>query len=132
MDFQVCVLASPAIDLLYAMQNMISMQNRLEHREDIISYYYQEFVSTLKALGFLKAIPTILDLQVELLKNGGLELMLAICFKPFMFIDPTKINLHELVENNETGKLKQMLFANPDYHEFIQAELPRCLYNGFI
>lgn len=41
-------------------------------RDEIIKYYYDEFTKTLKSVGFLGRIPTLLDLNLEILKNGAM------------------------------------------------------------
>lgn len=68
-DFQLCTWASPAIDLNFALYAMVSPEAR-GRRGELIRIYHNQFISTLQQLGYLKAIPSLLDLQVELLRNG--------------------------------------------------------------
>lgn len=42
------------------------------YRDQIILHYYNEFVSSLKNIGFMNKPPPMLDLNIELLKNGFL------------------------------------------------------------
>ena len=42
------------------------------YREQIILHYYNEVVSSLKSIGFMNKAPPMLDLNVELVKNGFL------------------------------------------------------------
>lgn len=49
---------------------MASTETRDNHREELIKFYHDSFVDTLNKLGFLKPIPSLLELNVELLKNG--------------------------------------------------------------
>lgn len=51
---------------------MGSTETRDNHREELIRLYYDEFVGTLGKLGYLKTPPSLLDLQIELLRNGVL------------------------------------------------------------
>lgn len=43
-----------------------------ERRQDVVLHYYKEFTSTLKKIGYLGKVPTLLDLNLELLQNGDL------------------------------------------------------------
>ena len=49
-----------------------SSETQDNYREQIILHYYNEFVSSLKSIGFMNKPPPMLDLNVELLKNGFL------------------------------------------------------------
>lgn len=62
---------TPAIDLSYLIFSMANTEGR-ERREEIIQFYYDEFAATLKKVGYLGRIPTLLDLNLEILKNGGI------------------------------------------------------------
>lgn len=56
-------------------------------REEIVQYYYEEFVKTLKKIGFLGRIPTLLDLNLEMLKNGamGTKFEISFCYAEKIF-----------------------------------------------
>lgn len=71
LDYQLANFGSPALDLGYAMHNCVDEETRTNHRDELIHVYYQQFVTTLKRLGFLGRIPTMIDLQIELLRKGG-------------------------------------------------------------
>lgn len=68
-DFQLCIWATPAIDLIFALYGMVGNEAR-ERREELIRHYHEHFTRTLQKLGYLKNAPTLQDLQVELLRNG--------------------------------------------------------------
>lgn len=71
-DFQFCFYGSPAADLMWTLYFVGNHETRAGHREELIKLYHQAFVGTLNKLGFLKTPPSLLDLNIELLKNGGL------------------------------------------------------------
>lgn len=52
---------------------MMSSENRNKHRDEFIATYYKEYVDTLKNFGSLKTPPSLTDLQVELQRNGAIE-----------------------------------------------------------
>lgn len=69
-DFQLCVFASPALDLGFALYCIADRETRDNHREELIKIYHTEFVAVLSKLGFLKPVPSLLDLNMEILRNG--------------------------------------------------------------
>lgn len=125
-------MASPSVDLNYAFLNAISGENCQKLRGDIISYYHEEFKKTLLSFGFLKRIPTLLDLNVELLKTGCLEVVMSIVFAIFHYIDPTQLDLTELLVGGDTVGLKNVLLKNPEFQAVIKKNLKKFSHNGFI
>lgn len=49
---------------------MISNAEARERRMELLQCYYTEFATTLKKLGYIGQIPTLHDLNMEILKNG--------------------------------------------------------------
>ncbi|CAO1441807.1 unnamed protein product [Diamesa serratosioi] len=132
-DFQTCICATPAIDLIYAMYFMLSSENRINHRDEFIATYHNEYVATLKKLGSLKAPPSLTDLQVELMRNGALEPMIAICMTLAFYIDFSTLTPADFDADPETqDRLKKRLYNNPDFKAMIDQEMPRFLTKGFI
>lgn len=71
-DYQCCHWGSPAIDVLYLIDLIVDNQTKTAHRKEIIHEYHQHFASILKKIGFPGKIPSLVDLQVELLRKGFL------------------------------------------------------------
>lgn len=71
-DFQFCFYGSPVVDLLWTLYFVASNEVRDKHREQLIQVYHEAFVGTLDKLGYLKTPPSLLELNVELLKSGVL------------------------------------------------------------
>lgn len=69
-DFQLSIWASPAVDLLMALYVVCSQDARDNHRDELIKIYHDQFAATLKEVGYLRAIPSLNSLQIELLRNG--------------------------------------------------------------
>ena len=124
---------SPCIDLYYLLHLVASREVSDNHRDEIISYYYEELVKSLKDIGYMTRPPNMLDLNIELLKNGFLEVLIAVCFMPFMFMDP-KIHDAELAfENGIEGLLlRQDLYRLPEFKTFIKKLLPKFLHKGLL
>lgn len=129
-DFQISVFASPAIDLTYAMFCFLSQDNRINRRDEFIACYHQQFVETLKLFGYLKAPPSLLDLQIEMLKNGGLQAAFAICIVPMLNLDPSDFTPEDLAAGPEALALKA--FSSSSHRSQLMKELPRLVYNGFL
>lgn len=131
-DYQISVHATPAIDLIYALYFFVSAGNRQKHRADIIATYHRQFVESLKKFGYLKAPPSLIDLQVELLRNGNLEVLVAICMSVFFLFDISTMTAEDMDMGEGTKRAKRRMYQSPVFREIIMKELPRFLFNGFI
>lgn len=131
-DFQICNYATPAIDLIYALYHFTSTENRQKHRDELILCYYNQFVASLKQFGFMKTPPSLIDLQVELLRNGNLEVILAVCNVIVYYMDFSKMTAEDFDMGEGTKRAYKRLYNGPEYKPMIMKELPRFLYNGFI
>ncbi|KFB41645.1 AGAP003762-PA-like protein [Anopheles sinensis] len=81
LDYQICCWTSPAIDL-YSMFDIITTQElKNTCRNELIYLYHQEYSELLKRLGFEGNIPTLLEIQIELLRAAGLGMRLSKCLK---------------------------------------------------
>lgn len=127
LDFQISVLASPCVDLFYALYNKISDKNRQNRRDEIIHYYHSEFTNALKRFGFIGKVPPLLDLKMELMKHGWMEVVKCICFKIFFWMDA-----NDLLGNGDSKQMKEKIFNDERFQTFIKAELPRLAQLGFL
>lgn len=107
---------------------------RQKHRDDFILSYYNQFVASLKSFGYLKAPPTLIDLKVELLKNGPFEVILAIAMSIFYFIDFSDFSdmKPEDMTPEKQKKWREDVYSNPEFLDMMLKEMPRFLYNGFM
>ncbi|KAG5678235.1 hypothetical protein PVAND_007927 [Polypedilum vanderplanki] len=132
-DYQMSKWGSPCIDLFYLIYLVASQETRENYRNEIIAFYYQELVKSLKQIGFMSKPPAMLDLNVELLKNGFLEVLIAVCFIPFMFMDQHSDDADVAFENGIEGvNLRKNLYKNENYREFIGKLLPVFLRKGLL
>uniref|UniRef100_A0A182JZS2 CHK domain-containing protein n=1 Tax=Anopheles christyi TaxID=43041 RepID=A0A182JZS2_9DIPT len=141
LDFQLSIWGTPAIDLIYAMYNSISIDTREAHRDELINFYHEELTACLTKFGYLRKHPTLLEIHLEMLKCGHLEFLLAATFVPFMCADVSEIM--DIPENGEgfemdfadIGKMMESFkqcFLNPVYAEFITKNLPKFAHKGLI
>lgn len=117
--------------MIYSLYYDLSGENREKYRAEYIKYYHEEFVKTLKSFGYIKKIPSLKDLHVEIMKCGALETILNVCFNYFMYIDWTKMTAEDFQPEN-VDNFKRKCFGNPEYQKVLKIELPRLFYNGSI
>ena len=113
--------------MISALYNFVSSENR-KHRDELIAVYHQQFAESLKKFGYLKEIPSLVDLQVELLKNGHFEVVLALCYNIFFYIDFKDYTPEEMKDPLEA---KKRMYRTPKFRQDISKEFPRYFYNGF-
>lgn len=124
---------SPAIDLFYLLYMVASNDTRDEHRHEIILHYYTEFSKALKDIGFMFKPPGMLELNVELLKNGFLEVIIAVCFMPFFLTNEHSDDLEVAFENGIEGVIfRRKMYQDPNYKAFITKLLSEFLYKGLL
>lgn len=111
----------------------MSEENRRAHRDEVIAIYYQHFVAALNKFGYTKAPPSLLDLQVEMLRNGHLEVVIGICMSFFFFIDFSSLGESGIdFDPVSPGPGMRKMFQVAGFKEYILRELPRWCNNGFI
>lgn len=132
-DFQLSVLASPAVDLTMALYGAMTLANRRKYRDEIILFYHEEFVKTLKAIGYEAEPPSLKDLHVELVQNGALAAQMSICYMPYLFAEWQMVNSDRMYcVNDDSEKFKRSLYESAAFQDFIREELPIFYYKGFI
>jgi hypothetical protein len=70
-DFQLSFWASPANDLLYMISSSLKDDIKVEHFDDLIVFYHENLVESLKTLNYEKHIPTLAEIHLDLLQKGG-------------------------------------------------------------
>lgn len=110
-----------------------SQETREKFKDEIVSHYYKEFVKALKSVGLMTKPPGILDLNVEMLKNGFLEVLIAICFLPFFFMDVHIQDPDLAYEDSPQGaSLRKQLYQHPKFKELITTIISEFLYKGLL
>ncbi|XP_053658093.1 uncharacterized protein LOC128707170 [Anopheles marshallii] len=141
LDFQLSVWGTPAIDLIYAMYNSVSIDTREQYRDELICFYHEELIVCLTKFGYLRKFPTLLEINLEILKCGHLEFLLAATFVPFMCVD-----INDIMEMPKEGEGFEMDFADiekmtesfrqcfltPVYVAYITKNLPKFANKGMI
>jgi hypothetical protein len=89
-------------------------------------------VESLRKFGYLKAPPTLIDLQVELLRHGHLEVLIAICMTIFFYYDSSIMPLEDMRMGKGTLMETRRMYQSHDFKEMIAVELSRFLFKGLI
>uniref|UniRef100_A0A182NFZ2 CHK domain-containing protein n=1 Tax=Anopheles dirus TaxID=7168 RepID=A0A182NFZ2_9DIPT len=114
-DFQNCVVGSPIIDLVYFLASSPAYDVLEKHRDELVFVYHETLVLLLQKMGYMKTVPTLLELQVELLKHGSLQVVYALTVSPFLRTKdahntpPMQPTLHS---PNQSADVKQVLRAH--------------------
>lgn len=142
LDYQISSWGTPASDIIYSLYNTCSIETRDNHRDELIKFYHDELTATLNKIGYLKKIPTLLDVHVEIVKCGHLETFLCCTFLPFMILSfdemmPAAENPEEGVEldfadKEKMGEMMLKVFQHPKYVSLIQRYLPVLLHKGYL
>ncbi|XP_055610208.1 uncharacterized protein LOC129757106 [Uranotaenia lowii] len=151
LDYQLSIWGSPAIDIIYSLYNTCSIETRDNHRNELIKFYHDEFVSVLNCLGYLKKIPSLLDLHIEITKCGHLETFLACIFMPFMLLsfddygskpeakeeikEDGEDKKDEVFDYADKQKMEDMIFGayrHPKFVETLKKYLPMYLHRGLL
>ncbi|KAG5669178.1 hypothetical protein PVAND_017072 [Polypedilum vanderplanki] len=130
LDFQIAVRGTPAIDLYYALYNFISAENRHNRYDEILQIYHEKFTECLKKFGYLKPPPSLIDLHVEMMKNGNVQVILAICAYAILMLDLSTLTPEELALG--MGGMAMKAAQNPKFKEIMRKELPMFLHKGFL
>ncbi|XP_001648771.2 uncharacterized protein LOC5564426 [Aedes aegypti] len=127
-DFQCCHWGSPAIDVLSLVDLIVDMETKMAHRNEIIYEYYQHFAMILRKIGYTGKIPSLVDLQVELLRKGFQELVHT-AVESFKYADLTESTF----DDYNAGNLDiNKCYIDKSFLRFICTELESLLYRGLL
>jgi len=121
-DLQMSVWGSPAIDLHYFIVSSAQKGLKVREFDTIIHYYHENLVKSLQELGYTKPIPTLLELQVDLLQRGYLGVMASISVLPITLLEDCEdADISNMLNEGDAGiNLKRKLYTNPSYVEIIE------------
>ena len=134
------VYTSGAVDLIYGLYNAVAHETRLKHRDEIIKHYYTELAENLKSYGYKRAIPSLYDLHLEILKASKLEVVLALLFTPFITVDfkklaeerPEVADKMDFNEKSNFDDMIKMVYEYPKNVAYIKENLDIFLLKGLL
>lgn len=104
-------------------------------QEEVIMFYHNEFVAALKKFGYMKSPPSLLDLNVELLKHGAIGMFMDIAFVPFMFVDWDTMKVEDVMALDDKGNIFQSrikMMQNPICEKILKDGLKTWITKGFL
>lgn len=133
-DFQVCNWGSPATDLQYFFISSLNEDIKLEYYDYLIKYYHSELVNNLKMLNYVKPIPTLEELFIDILEKG---LISVHCLTSILFVNKLnsekEITMDQLFNGGkETGELMKLIYQNENYAAACKKWLPFLDRRGFL
>ncbi|CAG9805057.1 unnamed protein product [Chironomus riparius] len=129
-DFQICTYATPAIDLCYFLYNFVSDKDRITRFNEILAIYHKQFVEALQRFGYLKQPPSLLDLQIEMLKSGHLQVQCAMLLYPFMIVDMSTFTSEDFAAG--LNLFNEKTFDNERFKRVVKEELKVFMHKGFL
>lgn len=72
LDFQGCCWGSPALDLQYFMASSVHNDIKIDRFDELMKFYYDELIESLKKLKYDKEIPTFEEFEADMLEKGAM------------------------------------------------------------
>ncbi|XP_037945892.1 uncharacterized protein LOC119678242 [Teleopsis dalmanni] len=134
LDFQLSYYGSPATDLNYFLFGSVNENVRKVHFKFIIREYHRVLKETLEKLNYTEHIPTLKEINIELIKNSLQAVIAATCLTPIILMDAGAItNLENLFTRSEEGdQIRRQNVENPKYRAFLQRTVKEFELNGFL
>lgn len=121
-DFQGPYYGSPVGDLFYYIitSTSLELKNSVQF-DELIQYYHKQLAEGLKKLGYPGAIPSLRDLQIEILRRGFFGMYCLYSILPVVLADKSdNANLEGFFgDDEENQKFRYDLFHNPLFSEHL-------------
>jgi hypothetical protein len=84
----------------------------------------------LKKFGYLKPPPSLIDLHVEMMRNGNVAVLLAGGFYAILMMDFSLLTPEDMATGMQGMMMKA--YQNPKYKEVMKTEMKIFLHKGFL
>ncbi|KNC24661.1 hypothetical protein FF38_13554 [Lucilia cuprina] len=129
-DYQISCFAPSNIDLTYSQYMLLSPELRLR-RNEMMHYYFEEFLSVLKKIKFQGTLPRYSDFQISSLKYRHFSVYLLVTFFPFvraiLVQSPDQLKDVETAQFVENPEMAATVYQDPDFIDELRRLLPRLL-----
>uniref|UniRef100_A0A336MVX7 CSON006213 protein n=1 Tax=Culicoides sonorensis TaxID=179676 RepID=A0A336MVX7_CULSO len=133
-DYQNCFVGSPVIDLIYFLTTSVAPEVLETYRNDLIYAYHDSLDVILTSLDYQGQKPTLLELQVDLLKKGALEVIFTLTAAPYLRSSDKKIApaiIPSLYNDDINKDFKSIgITMLKENKEFLLSQLNRFSYLG--
>uniref|UniRef100_A0A1L8DYI8 Putative ecdysteroid kinase n=1 Tax=Nyssomyia neivai TaxID=330878 RepID=A0A1L8DYI8_9DIPT len=133
LDFQMSFWGTPALDVLYLLYAIGNASVRAR-RGEFVTIYHTAFTEYLNRLGCLRKGPSLLELNIDIMRIAHLEILLGLCFLPFFSLDFTKVDMEAVMEPTpeQMAEMHKMIYKNPEIVSILEEVLPALLYKGVL
>ncbi|KAM7360750.1 uncharacterized protein ACRADG_007469 isoform 1-T2 [Cochliomyia hominivorax] len=116
-DFQICKWGSPAQDLWYLITNSASLDIKIKEFDNFIQIYHKRLVECLKLLKYSKAVPSLKNIHLMMLKYGYWGVFAANTIAPAILYPSDKdANMDNFMKPGPEGDgFRYKCFTNPIY-----------------
>lgn len=116
------------IDLYYFFYQVASKETRVQHKEELLKEYFEEYQSILRKLNCKSSfiIPSLEQLKEELRNNRAAELMHITLFYKFQFMEWSE---HE--EKKDDLTMVEAVNWKKEFQDAAKPEIDRILREGF-
>ncbi|XP_034131569.1 uncharacterized protein LOC117585914 [Drosophila guanche] len=129
LDYQMCNISPLTVDLIYSVYMLLEPQQRRDHWEDLLKYYFSVLVGTLKKVGYKGEMPTEAGLWKRFHQRKNFHFFLLSTFLPLMYAVREKgIDVVELLQNEEKRKTTSFIEG---YVKDVKILLPRWEQYGY-
>lgn len=125
-DFQKSKYGSPVSDLYNFLLTSVSLDIKIKQFDHFISYYHERLAMNLEVLGYPKAIPSLTDLHIMLVKSSVIARNVVMGVMGAALQDPTEnANIDNVVGVDDSElEFKQIMYTNPRYTRALSELLP--------
>ncbi|EDS39359.1 CHKov1 [Culex quinquefasciatus] len=133
-DYQMCVWASPSLDLLYFIFTSVRGDIRLPELDNLINFYHRNLTDNLNLLEYSKPIPSLKELHLDFIDH--IAYGFAACFGvlPICLMEKTEnASIDTMMSADDAGRLfREKMFSTPEYVRQMTELLPFfCEYGAF-
>ncbi|KAL7728376.1 hypothetical protein ACLKA6_007467 [Drosophila palustris] len=133
-DFQIPKYGTVAQDLYYFLMTSTKLEDKVNKFDYYIKFYHENLVKNLRLLNYPKALPTLREMHILLIKYGFWAFITATGVMSAVLLDPTEnASMDNFISDSAEGnKFKLMLYSNPRYQKHIKIILPWLLNRGVL
>ncbi|XP_062124123.1 uncharacterized protein LOC133837394 [Drosophila sulfurigaster albostrigata] len=131
-DFQMSNVGPMPNDIIYATYQMLSPDQRQNHLEELIRFYFSIFTDTLKKINYKGESPLLETFQQQYFRQKHLEIFLLTTFLPLRYyIKSGKQKFDDVTQWRENDELRQNFYRIEGYVEETRNLLKRFAQRGY-
>jgi len=134
LDYQISYWGSPAGDLFYFLISSVQEEIKVEKFDDFIQFYHERLVDSLKKLNYDQHIPTLSELQIDLIEKRALG---ASCVMDIMFVckydSEEELTMEQFMDPNAYDEdMLSRMYKNDLFLGAVKSWMPFLHKRGFL